>query len=90
MFHVNEILCESPIKPNIFEGAFKIDGVLGLVAEKMGITIYADCIQNFHRRDVIFRPVSDLNYRLPTLAVWRKGVTSPNVGSFIKCMGLKN
>lgn len=90
MFHVNEILRKSPIKPNIFEGAFKIDGVLGLVAEKMGITIYADCIQNFHRRDVIFRPVSDVNYRLPTLAVWRKGNTSPNVGSFIKCMGLKN
>ena len=69
--HIDRIFDEAGIQPNIVETAFNSEGLFGLIAGKLGITLYPDCVLNYHRVGLVLRDVSDLDAAIPTIAVWR-------------------
>ena len=55
--------------------------IMGLIG-KLGITLYPDCVLNYHRVGLVLREVSDLDAAIPTLAVWRTGDKSKSLNHF--------
>ena len=84
--HINMVFEKLKTKPQIAQGGFKSEGVLSAVAEKMGITICADCAQNYRPKNLVFKKVTDLTHTVPTIAIWRKGVISNSVNLFLECL----
>lgn len=80
--HIERIFSEAGIEPNIVERGFNSEGLFGLVAGRMGITIYPDCVRNYHRRGLVLREVHDLTAKVPTMAVWRETDESPTLANF--------
>ena len=91
--HIERIFDEARIQPNIVETAFNSEGLFGLIAGKLGITLYPDCVLNYHRVGLVLRKVSDLDAAIPTLAVWRAGDKSKSLDHFrgvlSDCLALK-
>ena len=84
--HIQRILVNSKISPNISNTAVSFTGILSLVAEKKGITIVPDCVKNFHRRGIHFYDISDINDTIPTVAVWSKDNSVPPFKYFYNSM----
>ncbi len=70
--------------PRVVREGFNSDSIFGLVAAKMGVTIYPDCDLNRHRRDLVIRPLKDLDARLSTEVAWSTNTPDPAVQQFIE------
>lgn len=69
--------------PNIVQEASTSDGILGLVAAKLGVTIYPECVRTFQRENVVIVPLKGVEQRVDTLMVWSsKSAISPAVENF--------
>lgn len=80
--HIERIFADAGIEPNIVERGFNSEGLFGLVAGRMGITIYPDCVRNYHRRGLVLRDVKGLTAKIPTMAVWRDADEAPALANF--------
>ena len=85
--HIERIFDEAGVQPNIVETAFNSEGLFGLIAGKLGITLYPDCVLNYHRVGLVLREVSDLEAAIPTLAVWRTGDPARSLQHFRGVLG---
>ena len=75
--HLFRICRRAGFVPEIAQYAFNSEGIFGLVACEMGITIHTTCAENILRKGLVIRPIRNLNATVPTMAVWRKAeVTS--------------
>ena len=75
--HLFRICRRAGFVPEVANYAFNSEGIFGLVACEMGITIHTTCAENILRKGLVLRPIKDLIATLPTIAVWRKAdVTS--------------
>lgn len=70
--HIDWIFMSAGIQPKIVETAYNSEGLFGLIAGKLGITLYPDCVRNYHRTGLVLREFDDLNAVVPTVAVWRR------------------
>lgn len=82
MRHIERVFDDALIQPNIVERAFNSEGLFGLVAGQMGITIYPDCVRNYYRRGLVLKEIKGLDAKIPTLATWRDEEGSPALANF--------
>ena len=71
-------LCHSAgFKPKIVQTAFNVEGISGLVACEMGISIQPACIKNNLRKGLVAREIEGVTDKIPTLAIWKISENSP-------------
>lgn len=69
--HLSRICRAAGFVPKVVQSAFNIDGILGLVACEMGITIQPACMRNYFRRGLLIRPIHGIGDTVPTIAIWK-------------------
>ncbi len=60
--------------PRIVQEAYNSDGILGLVASGMGITVLTESANNLARPGLKSIPISNVTERLMTVAIWKSDV----------------
>lgn len=77
-------LCQSAgFEPTVVQRAFNSEGIFGLIACRMGITILTECAENYIRKGLVIRPLIDSAVVVPTEAAWSTGTLTPVKRSFI-------
>jgi DNA-binding transcriptional LysR family regulator len=71
------------VRPHVVQEASTSDGILGLVAAKMGVTLYPSCALALQREGVVIRPLTDRLEEVPTLAAWPTKSPNPSVTRFV-------
>ncbi len=80
--HVYALFDKAGLSPKIVQTAHNSDGLFGLVAGRMGITLYPDCALNYRRKGVELRPLSGSTL-IPSFLTWRSGELTPLQESFL-------
>lgn len=70
--------------PNVVQEETETHVILGLVAAQVGITVYPECIRNYHRLGLAIRPLTGPLPNVRTLAAWHRDNTSEVVASFVR------
>lgn len=78
---------ESGFTPKIIQEASTSDGIFGLVAANLGISIYSECVQNILRKGVIVRKLKGQKKPLKTYACWKKSNMNPALARFVSQLG---
>ena len=77
-------LCRSAgFEPRVVQSAFNSEGIFGLVASNMGVTIHTGSVRNYIRKDLLVRPLKGCERRVPTVALWRREGVSHSGRKFI-------
>ncbi|MCZ6763894.1 MAG: LysR substrate-binding domain-containing protein [Alphaproteobacteria bacterium] len=80
-----EMCASAGFVPNIVQEASTSDGILGLVAANLGVTIYPECVRTFQRENVVIVPLDGVDAQVDTLMAWStKGEISPAVANFTR------
>lgn len=58
-------------------------GILGLVSEGLGVSVYADSITRFQPRTIMTKPISDCAAQVQTLLVWNRAYKNPALMNFV-------
>lgn len=64
-------------RPNIIQEASTSNGIFGLVAANMGISLYSECIEKFKREDIEVIPIEE-ELSIETIAAWNTAFISPS------------
>lgn len=80
---LNAYCIEAGFIPKISRQAPNTESIFGLVAAKMGITLYPDFDLNHNRRDIATRPVKNSHAHMNLEAAWHKQATNPTVDLFL-------
>ncbi|MGH1542864.1 MAG: LysR family transcriptional regulator [Arenicella sp.] len=75
--HLSRVCRLHGFTPKVIQRAYNSEGIFGLVACEMGITIHLECASNYLRKGLIVRPISDLEYKVQTAALWKHDDRSP-------------
>ncbi|WP_148252216.1 LysR family transcriptional regulator [Aidingimonas lacisalsi] len=68
--------------PQIVQEASTSNGIFGLVAANMGISLYSDCITRFQREDITVVPLDDDSITIETIAAWSQAYVTPSFRLF--------
>jgi DNA-binding transcriptional LysR family regulator len=68
--------------PHIVQEASSSEGIFGLVAAGVGISVYSSCVRNLQRRGIVIRTLADVGSTLPVLAVWERQEPSASLRHF--------
>ncbi len=82
--HMVRICHGAGFEPRIVQEAYNSEGIFGLVAANMGISLHVEGAHNHIRRGVAIRPLSDCDHRVPTEAIWRSDKPSAARERFIE------
>lgn len=64
-------LChEAGFMPEVVQQASNSNGILGMVAAGVGVTVYAGCARNLRRTGVVVKPLADVSATIPVFAAW--------------------
>jgi DNA-binding transcriptional LysR family regulator len=78
-------LChQADFNPKIRQYVDTSEGIFGLVAAGLGVTIYTESAFNVRSRGIIIRPLLDETAEIKTVAAWLKKNESPSLSKFIK------
>ena len=69
--HLFRLCRGAGFKPDIVQTAFNIEGIFGLVACEMGITIQPVCVNANLRKGLVARPLKGIKATVPTMAIWK-------------------
>jgi DNA-binding transcriptional LysR family regulator len=58
-------------------------GILGLVSEGLGVSVYAQAIARFQPRTIMTKPISDCAARVQTMLVWNRAYKNPALMNFV-------
>ena len=81
--HLFDLCRTSGFEPAAVQYASNSEGIFGLVACGMGVSIQVACVENYFRKGVVFRPLRGCTKTVPTLAVWRTHPMPPIKARFI-------
>jgi DNA-binding transcriptional LysR family regulator len=81
--HLYRIFRAHGFEPQVVQRAFNIEGIFGLIACGMGVTIQLQCLENQVRKGLIIRPLLESNEAVPTITLWNKGSITPVKTNFI-------
>lgn len=70
--------------PKIAREAPNSDSIFGLVAARMGISLYPDCYLNYDRPGIAIRPLIDSDAELTTEMVWSSNSINQAVPRFVE------
>lgn len=59
-------------------------GILGLVANGLGVTVFAESLRRFQPLGVMFKPIADCDTRICTVLCWNRANQSPALRNFVK------
>ena len=68
--------------PNVVQEATNSDGVFGLVAAGVGVSLYSDSAANLRRKGIVVKEV-DASPRILTIAAWRTDNANPARARFV-------
>lgn len=80
--HIERLFAQAQISLRISETAFNSEGLFGLVAAELGITLYPECARNYYRYGVTLRDLDDVDHTIPVVAVWRDRPLPPVLTRF--------
>lgn len=63
--------------PHIIQEASTSNGIFGLVAANMGVSLYSECVNKFRREDIVIVPLAE-NLFIETIAAWNIAYISPS------------
>jgi DNA-binding transcriptional LysR family regulator len=69
--HLNRICREAGFEPRVVQYASNNEGILGLVACGMGVSVQAESIRTYGRSNVVMRYFENETAEVPTIAAWR-------------------
>lgn len=75
---------EAGFIPRVVQEAPNSDSIFGLVAARMGVTLYPDCELSHERRDIAIRPLENSDARLSIALAWHVDNANPALASFIE------
>ena len=75
--HTLKICRDAGFVPNMVQQAFNSEGIFGLVACGMGVTIHIECANNYLRKGLVVKPLRGLDATLQTVAVWKEDAHAP-------------
>ncbi|NSX56856.1 LysR family transcriptional regulator [Parasulfitobacter algicola] len=81
--HLDTICDRAGIKPNVVQEAYNTDGILGLVACGMGVTILTERIMRHPRPGLTVLQLPDVTQNLSTLAVYSAHTKNKCVQMFV-------
>lgn len=58
-------------------------GIMGLVSEGLGVSVYADSITRFQPRTIMTKPISDCPAKVQTILVWNRAYKNPALMNFV-------
>ena len=58
-------------------------GILGLVSEGLGVSIYSQGIARFQPRTIVTKPISDCDATISTLLIWNRAYKTPALMNFV-------
>ena len=62
--------------PNVVQEATNSDGIFGLVAAGVGVSLYSDSAANLRRKGIVIKPL-EAGPQVQTLAAWRRDNANP-------------
>src|SRR5699024_2473262 len=68
--------------PKIVQQASNADGIMGMVAAGVGVSIYSGCTRNALRKGVEIRVLNDVAERIPIYAIWSSENPSATLRGF--------
>ena len=69
--HLLRVCGNAGFTPNIVQQAFNSEGIFGLIACEMGITIHSSTAHAYRRKGLVVKPIKNLNETFPTVAAWK-------------------
>ncbi|WP_282608153.1 LysR family transcriptional regulator [Pelagibius sp. Alg239-R121] len=75
--HLNRHCRAAGFVPKMVQQAYNSEGIFGLIACEMGITVHTECAYNYVRKGLVVRPIRGLDETLKTMAVWKDNERSP-------------
>ncbi|RDD61230.1 LysR family transcriptional regulator [Ferruginivarius sediminum] len=82
------LLChEAGFFPHIVQEASTSEGIFGLAAAGVGVSVYASCARNIQRRGLVIRPLIDIEDTIPTFAVWDRAPKTKSLARFADFLG---
>ena len=69
--------------PNVVQEEAETHVILGLIAAHVGVTLYPECISNYHRWGVAIRPFAEEMPQCETVAVWPRESNSEQLRNFV-------
>ncbi|MFD2191946.1 LysR family transcriptional regulator [Pistricoccus aurantiacus] len=80
-----QALClQAGFVPRIAREAPNSDSIFGLVAARMGVTLYPDCHLNYDRPGIAIRPLADSGTELVTEMAWSSSSVNQAVARFVE------
>lgn len=73
--------------PRVVQQVSSANGIFGLVAAGVGVSVYAGCARNIQRAGVTVRPLEDVDVTIPTYAAWVDTNPSQALARFLGHLG---
>ena len=80
---VNDMFSRDGHSPKIRYEASNALGILGLVSEGLGVSIYSQGIARFQPRTIMTKPISDCDATISTLLTWNRAYKTPVLMNFV-------
>lgn len=68
--------------PDVVQEATNSDGIFGLVAAGVGVSLYSDSATNLRRKGVVIKPLQG-RYSVETVAAWQSANPNPALARFV-------
>jgi len=81
--HIVAMCHRAGFSPAVAQEASTSDGIFGLVAAGMGVSLYPLCARNIHRDGVVVRPVKESDAVMETVFCWRGETSNPASKAFV-------
>lgn len=81
--HVERECMSSGFVPRVIHEPFNSDGIFGLVAAGLGITVYPERAARLNPRGVVMKPIRDVEKSVQVIAAWRKNNPSKILSEFV-------
>lgn len=69
---VDRICLDHGFLPRVVQEPFNSEAIFGLVSAQLGVTIYPERPFRMYPRDVVVRPIANVDERITTIAAWNK------------------
>ena len=72
--------------PRVAQETRQLDALVALVSAGLGVTLVPGAAERVPRAGVAYRPLRDLDLRLPLMAAWRRMDAPPTVASLVAAL----
>ena len=79
---IGELCLDAGFVPDVVQESHSSDGIFGLVAAGMGVTLYVETARHLSLRGSVSRPLTPSIAQIETVAAWRSDSTSAAVHRF--------